>query len=286
MGGRVVCPECGRVSDGETGFCVSCGRAFDGPAGRAPSDVRTTGDPVADGFSLMASGSLAEASNMWAGAVRGGHVPDDDEYARMVSSWCSCLVSLSASADVRYRRSGSDLSNVLPEDRDLCLDILSGIRSCLDACTSQVVVVNLSTNYMFAMIDCFNVYTDLNDLLEVCSDARGFLALASERAASMSSDGSMDHSKAELYIGTNVEFASMLEERIATMIGSAGPGLVDRLSDHWSSVPNLPYVQDLVLAFNMTAQTRVAGRFMGRMIVKTRDTEMEMFTRKYMSGVQ
>ena len=296
---RVRCPECGKVCDSKDGFCPKCGREFkekDKMAGGFPGmagipeptvipDDLDVQQLMAKGFELIASDAYTEAAEYWTKAVKDGYAPDDETYGRMVSSVGDCMLRISNGADVAFRKGAADLSLVL-EDRDFSSDLLAEYASRVPQCSGQVMLVNLSTNYVVLMVESFNVYTDLRDLQQMCLNAQLFLKDVLEREEQLKDDGSLDPPQALKYIGTNVDFVDSLVDQITNAVNRHSLEDLEQLSDYWSEQTVLPYTQDLLMALQFSIQLRVTGRFSSKMFAKTRDSEIQNFLVKYIAGLK
>lgn len=283
---NVVCSECGNVFDDEMKFCPKCGRELPLPVDRGVvTSVPRTGDPVADGFSMMAAGDYEGAMASWKDALESGTVPDDVMYTEMVSAAGACMLMLSGTSEVKARAGTSDL-DLLMDDRDFALDLLCNLRRRIPECTGQVSLVNLSTNYMLLVIDCFNLYTDLRDLKGLCDESNGFISDVLAREDELKGDGLMGPATAAKYIETNNDFISMLSRTVDKGIESSSDEDLDLLADRWADRSSLPYVSDLHVALRMSIQLRVTGKLASKLIMKTMDASILGFMTKYLAIIK
>ncbi len=64
----------------------------------------------------------------------------------------------------------TDLALLL-DDRDLVTDILAGLVEHSTHLSYQRELMNTANEYMFMVINSFSVYTDLQDLIDICDEA-------------------------------------------------------------------------------------------------------------------
>ena len=237
---------------------------------------------MAVGFNHMADGSYDEGLVCWNKAVDGGIVPDDDTYSRMVDSAGACMVIISSTSKVDYHPGVVDLDLKL-DDRDFASDLLNDIRGRLHQCTTQPALVNLSTNHMLLLTDCFNLYTDMRDMKVLCDGSRDFMKAVRAREGEMSSDGMMEPEKASKYIDTNIDFINRICGTVDRIIDRIPPETLDTLADKWADQSTLSYVYDIKLVLNVCIQLRVAGKMMSKLLTKTLDSQCNIIATKYIS---
>ena len=281
---NTICPECGSTFDPSAGFCPKCGREV-----KATQSLKTYQVPdkspeelMAVGFNHMADGSYDEGLACWNKAVDGGIVPDDDTYSRMVDSAGACMVIISSTSKVDYHPGVVDLDLKL-DDRDFASDLLNDIRGRLHQCTTQPALVNLSTNHMLLLTDCFNLYTDMRDMKVLCDESRDFMEAVRAREGEMSSDGMMEPEKASKYIDTNVDFINRICGTVDRIIDRIPPETLDTLADKWADQSTLLYVYDIKVVLNVCIQLRVAGKMMSKLLTKTLDSQCNIIATKYIS---
>lgn len=283
---NTICPECGGTFDPSAGFCPRCGREVRSEVSKPQQTITVPeGSPselMGIGFTRMADGDYDGGLACWNRAVENGLVPDDDCYTRMVDAAGACLVVISATSKVDYHQGVVDLDLRL-DDREFASDLLNDIRGRLHQCTTQPTLVNLSTNHMILLLDCFNLYTDMRDMKVLCDGSRDFMVRVSERGAEMSSDGFMEPEKAAKYIQTNTDFIGRVCATVDRIIGNTTDEIMDLLADRWADQPTLTYVYDLKVVLNVCIQMRVAGKMMSKLLLKTLDAQCNIIASKYMS---
>ena len=281
---NTICPECGSTFDPSAGFCPKCGREVKATQSPKTYQVpdKSPEELMAVGFNHMADGSYDEGLACWNKAVDGGIVPDDDTYSRMVDSAGACMVIISSTSKVDYHPGVVDLDLKL-DDRDFASDLLNDIRGRLHQCTTQPALVNLSTNHMLLLTDCFNLYTDMRDMKVLCDGSRDFMEAVRAREGEMSSDGMMEPEKASKYIDTNVDFINRICGTVDRSIGRIPPEALDTLADKWADQSTLSYVYDIKLVLNVCIQLRVAGKMMSKLLTKTLDSQCNIIATKYIS---
>ena len=281
---NTICPECGSTFDPSAGFCPKCGREVKATQSPKTYQVpdKSPEELMAVGFNHMADGSYDEGLACWNKAVDGGIVPDDDTYSRMVDSAGACMVIISSTSKVDYHPGVVDLDLKL-DDRDFASDLLNDIRGRLHQCTTQPALVNLSTNHMLLLTDCFNLYTDMRDMKVLCDGSRDFMDAVRAREGEMSSDGMMEPEKASKYIDTNVDFINRICGTVDRIIGRIPPETLDTLADKWADQSTLSYVYDIKLVLNVCIQLRVAGKMMTKLLTKTLDSQCNIIATKYIS---
>ena len=281
---NTICPECGSTFDPSAGFCPKCGREVKATQSPKTYQVpdKSPEELMAVGFNHMADGSYDEGLACWNKAVDGGIVPDEDTYSRMVDSAGACMVIISSTSKVDYHPGVVDLDLKL-DDRDFASDLLNDIRGRLHQCTTQPALVNLSTNHMLLLTDCFNLYTDMRDMKVLCDESRDFMEAVRAREGEMSSDGMMEPEKASKYIDTNVDFINRIYGTVDRIIGRIPPETLDTLADKWADQSTLSYVYDIKLVLNVCIQLRVAGKMMSKLLTKTLDSQCNIIATKYIS---
>ena len=281
---NTICPECGSTFDPSAGFCPKCGREVKATQSPKTYQVpdKSPEELMAVGFNHMADGSYDEGLACWNKAVDGGIVPDDDTYSRMVDSAGACMVIISSTSKVHYHPGVVDLDLKL-DDRDFASDLLNDIRGRLHQCTTQPALVNLSTNHMLLLTDCFNLYTDMRDMKVLCDESRDFMEAVRAREGEMSSDGMMEPEKASKYIDTNVDFINRICGTVDRIIDRISSETLDTLADKWADQSTLSYVYDIKLVLNVCIQLRVAGKMMSKLLTKTLDSQCNIIATKYIS---
>ena len=281
---NTICPECGSTFDPSAGFCPKCGREVKATQSPKTYQVpdKSPEELMAVGFNHMADGSYDEGLACWNKAVDGGIVPDDDTYSRMVDSAGACMVIISSTSKVDSHPGVVDLDLKL-HDRDFASDLLNDIRGRLHQCTTQPALVNLSTNHMLLLTDCFNLYTDMRDMKVLCDGSRDFMDAVRAREGEMSSDGMMEPEKASKYIDTNVDFINRICGTVDRIIDRIPPETLDTLADKWADQSTLSYVYDIKLVLNVCIQLRVAGKMMSKLLTKTLDSQCNIIATKYIS---
>ena len=281
---NTICPECGSTFDPSAGFCPKCGREVKATQCTKTYQVpdKSPEELMAVGFNHMADGSYDEGLACWNKAVDGGIVPDDDTYSRMVDSAGACMVIISSTSKVDYHPGVVDLDLKL-DDRDFASDLLNDIRGRLHQCNTQPALVNLSTNHMLLLTDCFNLYTDMRDMKVLCDGSRDFMEAVRTREGEMSSDGMMEPEKASKYIDTNVDFINRICGTVDRIIDRIPPETLDTLADKWADQSTLSYVYDIKVVLNVCIQLRVAGKMMSKLLTKTLDSQCNIIATKYIS---
>ena len=293
---RYVCPECGNVCDDSDGFCTKCGREF---SSKDKAKQQQQANPFAQftpasapdmpadelmskGFELMAADNYVDAMAYWKKAVTKGCVPDDSTYQRMLTDTGSAMLRISDTSSVTIRKGASDLSMVL-DDRDFSEDLLKEYAARVKDCSDQVMLVNLSTNYMLLMVESFEIYTDIRDLLELCHLAQDFLKAVLAREEDLKNDGLLEPDMAMKYIRTNVDFADVLEAKTVSIMSGLTDERMDELGDKWAEQSSFAHVQHLLVALKASIDTWVAGKFSSKMMLKVRDGEIAAFYGAYLS---
>ena len=287
---KTICPECGNAFEGDMGFCPKCGREIKTDGGVRPSAPVTVPDKPPEelmelGFKHMSEGSYDGAIACWTKAVSGGLVPDDDTYSRMVSDAGSCMVRLSQTSEVTLHPGVVDLDLNL-DDREFASDLLLDLRSRVSECSTQPTLVNLSTNHMILLSDCFNLYTDMRDMKVLCDGSKTFMDDVLAREQELRNDNVMDPQKAAKFIETNIDFIDNICSAVDRIITHTPDETLDSISDAWSERPNLPYVNDIKVVLNICIQQRVAGKFISKLLTKTLEAQCNAFASKYVAIVK
>lgn len=284
---KTTCPECGNLFDDDMGFCPKCGREIKVAGG--PAKVVVPDKPPEElmelGFTNMSEGSYDGGIACWVKAVAGGIVPDDDTYQRMVSEAGACMLRLCATSNVEFHPAVVDLDLNL-DDREFASDLLNDLRSKVPECSTQPILVNLSTNHMVLLSDCFNLYTDMRDTKVLCDGSKKFMDDVLAREEVLKTDGLMETEKAAKYIETNIEFVDHITSAVDRIITHTPDETLDRIADAWSERPNLPYVNDIKVVLNICIQQRVSGKMISKLLAKTVEATCNAFASKYVSIVK
>lgn len=290
MVNAAVCPECGNTFDSEMGFCPKCGREYkmaNGPQAAGSVSVPSDKDPqeLMDlGFTHMSEGAYDGALACWTKAIRDGMVPDDEIYAHMVKSAGSCMVIMSGTSEVAVHPGVVDLDLSL-DGREFASDLLNEIRSRITDCSTQPTLVNLSTNHMLLLVDCFSLYTDMRDMKILCDESKVFMDRVEERESELKGDGVMEPEKAKRYISTNVDFINHISAVVDRIIEKSSEDVLERASDAWADCSSIPYVNDIRVVLNMCIQQRVSGKLMTKLLSKTLEAQCNIIASRYLSIV-
>lgn len=282
-----VCPECGAtaMSDDDE-FCVKCGAMY--PKAGAPAatvatkvHVVSTADPVERGFVAMSSDNFAEAVKCWTEAAKAGTEFDTQTYNRILEKTTETMLRIVVTPDLY--RSARLWGLAATIDQDILTDLMDRLSASIGVCTMQSGVLGLSNGFMFLYIDCFNVYTDLRDLLEATSKAVDGMNSMCEAAKGLPEGDITKPGVAMAVVEAHRRFAESMHSTITGMIADVGEDRLEELSDYWASKSSLPYPALIFNAFNINAQLSVAGKLSAKLLSKTRDMEIQTFSKTYLA---
>lgn len=294
-----VCPKCGHVTaDDSDEFCIKCGAYFSKDGGKAspgqdptaigaalgmsapherPEAVPVPEDGTLDaGFDDMSAGNYAEGLAQWISVTKGGEVSDED-YGRMLEAMSSCILSSLGDPQTPNRTGTAELAMEL--DQDLFPDLMGALASAAAGIDDPARLNRLSSEYMYLVLESFEVYPDLRDIVELLARVPGDMdGLRASPAAS-------DEAAAKA-IGTGSSFVSMMTDFLNREIAAAGDDRMERLSDYWSSKADLPYARIAYQIASMHVQISGAknvGRLTSKLFKKGMDMQLDAFKRSYFS---
>lgn len=279
-----VCSSCGHSNGEDAEFCVKCGAYFPGSPGapKVSDDSDLPSDPMDRGFALMAQGRFSEAFPCWTSAVRDGHEITDAEYSRMVSSSTDTLLNTIMSFE-QYRRARAYELALELDDRDLLTDMMGRLESSRGVCSMQAGVLGLTNMYVYLALDCFNVYPDIRDMRDIWSKAVEDIGSLRALAQGMPPSEGKPVRQPLAWLDNYLSFAELLSGVMDRIVSENDAGLLDDAADHWSSVNNSGCVNLIVAAFNSNTQLMVAGKLTSKLMVKTRDMQLDAFVKTYLN---
>lgn len=288
-----VCPECGAqaLSDDDE-FCVKCGANFPktesiapetgAPASATKVHVYSDEDPMKRGLALMSQDRFADAVNCWTEAVRAGQEIDSQTYERILEKSTETLLRIVVTPDIYNPARLWQLASLI--DQDILTDLMARMMASTGVCTTKSGVLGLANVCMFLFVDCFNVYTDLRDLSEICNRTKDNIARLADLMEPLPEADPSKTGKADAVIGMHEVFVGMLTDSVAKMMDELGEEGMDERSDYWSQQASLPYASMLTTTFMINSQMAVVGRLGSKLLTRTRDAQIQVFSKSYMTG--
>lgn len=279
------CPSCGQeTKDDSQEFCTKCGSYFvERPVGAPTFSQSLSGDPIGRGMAAMDVGNFAEGIRAWDDAIRSGTRVDSLTYARMVDSAAGCMLGTVLQPQAYDAAAVPQLATAMP-DREFVSDLMAKLAGSLEVCSIQNGVLGLANSYMYLFLDSFAVYTDLRDLRRVCETACEDVG-AMVAKASVLQDAIMAKGPSPLeWLASYQDFTALVRDTVAGMVDSASKEELDRLAEHWTNARSIDYIGYVKGAFGLNSQAVMAGSITARMLVKSRDTQIRTFEKKYMKG--
>lgn len=282
------CPSCGQETrDDSQEFCTRCGAYFvtghQGPAKIGQTGMDMPEDPVERGMALMDVGSFGEAVRIWDGVVRSGTVVDDITYRRMVDSAAGCMLGTVMQPQMYASAAIPQFASAMP-DREFVSDLMAKLAGSLGVCSIQNGVLGLANSYMMLFLDCFAVYTDLRDLLRSCEGACEDLG-AMVAKASVLPDAIQAKGPGPLeWLSAYQDFAALLRGTVSDMMDGSSEEAVSALADRWAVARSITSLGPVQAAFTFNTQAVVAGSITSRMLLKSRDSQVKAFSKRYMKG--
>lgn len=279
------CPSCGQeTKDDSQEFCTRCGSYFVvRPAGAPTFTQSLSGDPIGRGMAAMDVGNFAEGIRTWDDAIRSGTRVDPIMYARMVDSAAGCMLGTVLQPQAYDAAAVPQLASAMP-DREFVSDLMAKLAGSLEVCSIQNGVLGLANSYMYLYLDSFAVYTDLRDLRRVCETACEDIG-AMVAKASVLQDAIMAKGPSPLeWLASYQDFTAEVRDAVAGMVDSTSQEEMDRLAEHWANARSIDYIGQIKGAFGLNSQAVMAGSITARMLVKSRDTQIRTFEKKYLKG--
>lgn len=280
-----TCPRCGTQSSDDYEFCIRCGEHFEEatPVSQGTDIVQDAGNPeklMSEGYDAISSGDFEKALSSWAAAVRNGMQVDDSAYGKMVSGCVDVIVASRDRTTTPNRAGVSDLALLL-DDRDLIPDIMGGISAASGDVASQRELMNIANEYMFLAIESFAVYTDMEDLQEICTEADTLFTDMAGRVGSLESTSSKLDPKA--FLDNYASFFRLLGTKISAFCDRTSPEDLEFYSEYWASRSGKRFSDIVMGAANMNAQLIGAGWVGSKLATKTRDMQIDALLNMYSS---
>ena len=169
-------------------------------------------------------------------------------------------------------------------DREFVSDLMAKLAGSLGVCSIQNGVLGLANSYMMLFLDCFAVYTDLRDLLRSCEGACEDLG-AMVAKASVLPDAIQAKGPGPLeWLSAYQDFAALLRGTVSDMMDGSSEEAVSALADRWAVARSITYLGPVQAAFTFNTQAVVAGSITSRMLLKSRDSQVKAFSKRYMKG--
>ena len=268
-----TCKACGSINDDGSEFCSKCGEYFDAPAAANADAVPVGGDDR--GFTKVVESII--------GRLGEEPVIDDAMYASILDECVEAVFYSVSKPGVRTRSRIADLA-ILIDDHDLIIDLLKAISDRAQRIGYQKELLNASTEYVFIAIEGFAVYTDLNDLQSICTEAVSAMDSLAGRMPSLE-PAQLKYSPV-LYVESYSQFFKLVGAKVDAMIASCDPERIEFLSDYWASKSGKSFAEVLLAVANMNIQLIAAGKLGSKLITKARDSQLDMFQKTFMSPKQ
>ena len=271
-----VCQACGNTMNDDDEFCSKCGAYFEKP--KQSSTSQQTSGSASDVVDIRSTAAK------WVAEIKDGLVIDETKYNEILTD-CVSSVYISIASDASHQRGGvADLA-IMIDDYDLVTDLLSGIADRMEHIGFQRQLMNVSNEYIFIVIDAFAVYTDLQDLREICTEATSVFNRMADMIDSLEPMEKADR-QPKPYLENYAQYFELVGSKIDAMISSMTPERMEFLSDYWAEHSESRFPQSILAGANANAQLINMGKIGGKLASKARDIELNAFATLYMAPKQ
>lgn len=280
------CPSCGQTTnDDSQQFCTRCGAYYvTRPAGQAqPVSMDLPSDPVERGIALADIGDLSGAAESWRAVVTVDRSVGDDEYRRIVSSIAGAMLGMVVQPSTYTAMGMPSLALSFP-DRDLITDVMRVMGDSLSICSIQNGVLGIANPYMYMFVDTFSVYTDVRELRDISETVNSDLSAMIDRASDLPNAYQGKGADPMTWLESYGDFASVILGVLDHMVSSVSESEMEELAGRWRTAGSLPYVQNIHAAFVLSTRATLAGKLTSKMLIKTRDKQVDVFKKTYMAG--
>ena len=80
------------------------------------------------------------------------------------------------------------------------------------------------------------------------------------------------------------DFAALLRGTVSDMMDGSSEEAVSALADQWAVARSITYLGPVQAAFTFNTQAVVAGSITSRMLLKSRDSQVKAFSKRYLKG--
>ena len=230
-----ICRECGKFNMSRGKLCTKCGAPLDIKKGE-----RCT---IQGGFSAIEDGNFAEATYRWVVAAKNGEIPDDEQYALMVKTSADCIRKQLSDSTYYSREGVSELTRVLP-GRRMNEDLLMELADSLQSITTKSQLARLAGEYMFLVLDSFNVHPDIRDMVKIMNRANEVMIGFQKAIPVMTGTDKSVESDLDFYI----RYTTLIADKMNSRIYREGRERLSTAVEFWSSRSQLSFAETAIEA--------------------------------------